>query len=252
MANSTSGDSVIDRVVRVLSTFSNTRTAQTPSDIGRRAGLPVSTAHRLVTDLVASGLLERDEDGRVRLGMRLWELAMRGSWALRLRQAALPHIDHVTDVVRQSTQLAVIENEDALFLERMSAPSAGRNLAHVAGRLPLHTSSAGLVLLAHAPADLQERVLAGPLPAATEHSVTDRAALRRMLSEIRRTGRIVAHGFVDSDATAIAVPVRSPRGEVIAALAVVMPRGTHPDEFVLTHLRRASDGIRASLGETLV
>lgn len=41
----------------------------------------------MVSDLVACGLLERDEDQRVRLGMRLWELALRGSRALRLRQA---------------------------------------------------------------------------------------------------------------------------------------------------------------------
>ena len=64
MANSRSGDSVIERLVRVLSTFDAEHTEQSPSDIARRAGLPASTGHRVVADLVDSGLLERTENGR--------------------------------------------------------------------------------------------------------------------------------------------------------------------------------------------
>lgn len=88
MANSPSGESIIERVVSVLETFSAECTVQTASEIGRRAKLPRSTVHRLVDDLVRAGLLERDAENRVRLGLRLWELGQRGSTALRLRQEA--------------------------------------------------------------------------------------------------------------------------------------------------------------------
>ena len=57
MANSPSGDSMTDRLVRVLETFTVDRTVQTAAEIGRRAGLPSSTAHRIVDDLVRAGLL---------------------------------------------------------------------------------------------------------------------------------------------------------------------------------------------------
>ena len=71
MANSRSGDSMTERIVRVLDTFTTDRTTQTATDIARRAELPSSTAHRIVGELVGEGLLERDEEGRIRLGMRL-------------------------------------------------------------------------------------------------------------------------------------------------------------------------------------
>ncbi len=77
VANSPSGESMADRIVRVLETFTATRTAQTIAEIGRRAGLPRSTAHRVVSELVAVGLLDRDEQQRVRIGIRLWELSTR-------------------------------------------------------------------------------------------------------------------------------------------------------------------------------
>ncbi|MGY6497913.1 MAG: helix-turn-helix domain-containing protein, partial [Microcella sp.] len=73
VANSPSGDSVTDRLLRVLETFTPTRTVQTAAEIGRRAGLPPSSAHRIVSELVDAGLLERDDDRRIRIGMRLWE-----------------------------------------------------------------------------------------------------------------------------------------------------------------------------------
>lgn len=245
MANSASGDSVIDRVVRVLDTFTTDRITQTASEIGRRAELPSSTAHRLVEDLVASGVLERDEDHRVRLGMRLWELALRGSTALRLRQVALPHMEAVQSAIREHTQLAVLEQEEALFIERLSHPTAGANITRIAGRLPLHASSSGLVLLAHAGPELRERVLTSPLRAVSPSTVTDARRLRRVLSETRKTGVAVSPGAIETVSTGVAVPIRE-SGTVVAALSVVLPRET-PAEPSIAALRSAARRIESDL-----
>lgn len=231
MANSASGDSVIDRLVRVLETFSSDRTVQTASEIGRSAGLPSASAHRLVDDLVHAGVLDRDEDRRVQLGMRLWELALRGSVALRLRQAALPHMDVVQRALREHTQLAVLERDEALFIERLSHPDAVSNIAQVAGRLPLHASSAGLILLAHADQSTRARILAGPLVAIGPGTITDPALLHRTLQEIRRSGVVVSPGTIEQVSTGIAVPIRD-AGEVVAALSAVLPRGTDPEPAI--------------------
>ncbi len=247
MANSPSGDSGLDRLVRVLETFDADRTLQTASEIGRLAGLPPSTAHRLVGDLVAAGLLERDEDHRVRLGLRLWELAERGSLALRLRQAALPFMERVQARVREHTQLAVLEQGEALFLERLSHPQAGANITRVAGRLPLHASSSGLVLLAFAAPKVQERVLAGPLTALAPETVTDAAELRRLLARIRRDRFVVAAGTVEAVSTGVAVPIREGRsGPVVAALSVVLPRDA-PTAGARDELRSAAAGVEHAL-----
>jgi DNA-binding IclR family transcriptional regulator len=245
MANSRSGDSMTERIVRVLDTFTADRTTQTATEIAQRARLPASTAHRIVGDLVAAGLLERDEEARIRLGMRLWELALRGSSALRLRQAALPHMEAVQARIREHTQLAVLEHGEALFLERLSHPDAGANITRIAGRLPLHASSSGLVLLAHADPAVRERVLAGPLRAVSAETIVDAVTLRALLTSIRRTGHVVSPGSIEVVSTGVAVPVRE-HGEVIAALSVVLPRDT-PPQAAVDALREASRGIEADL-----
>jgi DNA-binding IclR family transcriptional regulator len=246
MANSPTGDTMAERIVRILDTFTADRTVQTAAQIGRRAGLPSSTVHRIVDELVRSGLLERDDEHRVRLGMRLWELALRGSSALRLRQAALPFMTAVQNRIREHTQLAVLEQDEALFVERLSHPEAGANITRIAGRLPLHASSSGLVLLAHGPEDLRRRVLAGPLIAQSPETITDPGVLARVLDDIRRVGYVVAPGSIESVSTGIATPIRDARGAVIAALSVVLPRDA-PTAGALDELRRAAAGIAASL-----
>lgn len=246
MANSASGDSMLDRTVRILETFTADRTVQTAAQIGRRAGLPSSTAHRLVDSLVASGLLDRDDDHRVRLGLRLWELAQRGSLALRLRQAALPAMERVQARIREHTQLAVLEQDEALFLERLSSPTAGANITRIAGRLPLHASSSGLVLLAHASTDLQERIARAPLAALTPETITDPDALRRKLAEIRRLGHVVMPGSIETVSTGVAVPVRDGEGAVVAAVSAVLPREL-PTAPAVAALRAAADEIRDTL-----
>lgn len=248
MANSRSGDSMTDRIVRVLDTFTTERTVQTATEIAERTGLPASTAHRIVGDLIDAGLLERDEEHRIRLGMRLWELALRGSSALRLRQAALPHMERVQSLIGEHTQLAVLEHEEALFLERLSHPDAGANITRIAGRLPVHASSSGLVLLAFADPAVRERVLAAPLRAISRETVTDAAALSSLLTSIRRHGYVVAPGSIEAVSTGVAAPVRD-RGEVVAALSVVLPRETATApaiEALLDAAKAIENDLRAS------
>lgn len=234
-----------ERIVRVLETFTADRTTQSATEIARRAELPSSTAHRIVGELIGQGILERDDEGRVRLGMRLWELALRGSSALRLRQAALPHMEQVQARIGEHTQLAVLENEEALFLERLSDPTAGANITRIAGRLPLHASSSGLVLLAFADPDLRERVLTQPLRPVSAETVTDADALRALLGSIRRRGHVVAPGSIESVSTGVAVPVRD-HGEVVAALSVVLPRQA-PTTETIEALTSAAAAIEADL-----
>jgi DNA-binding IclR family transcriptional regulator len=247
MANSESGDSVTDRIVRVLETFTPTRTVQSAAEIGRRTGLPPSSAHRIVGDLIEAGLLERDDDRRVRIGLRLWELATRSSHALRLRQLAMPAMERVQARVREHTQLAILEQDEALFLERLSGPGSGSNVTRIAGRLPVHASSSGLVLLAFGDHDLQERILAGKLTRVAPETITDAGTLRRKLAEVRRLGHAVAPGYIESIATGVAVPVRDETGTVIAALSVVLPREA-PVEPALVELHGAAREIERALG----
>src|SRR3954452_10849392 len=183
-----SGESVLTRAVRILEVFTPEEPSLPVTEIARRASLHVATASRLVAELTAHGLLARQPDGRVRIGVRLWELAFRASPALTLREAAMPYLEDLHAIVGHHVQLGVLDGEQALFPERWSPPAAAINCTRIAGRLPLHVSSSGVVLLAHADRQLQERVLAGPLQRYTAATVASPDRLRALLADVRRQG----------------------------------------------------------------
>lgn len=245
MARSEAGESVLTRVSRILDSFSADTPTQTVSDIARHADLPIATSHRLVNELVRLRYLERCAQKRVRIGQRLWELGSRGSQTLRLRQAALPIMMDLHSVLQHNVQLAVLDGLEALYIERLTA-HAMYTIIQVAGRLPVHACSSGLVLLAHAPREVQEQALASPLRAFTQHTVSDPCELRRILADVRRTGFVVVNGIMTIGASGSAVPVRNARDEVIAALNVVAPTSESSPSHV-TALLTAARGITRAL-----
>ena len=99
-------------------------------------------------------------------------------------------------------------------------------LTQVGGRFALPPTGVGLVLLAFAPAEVQEQVLDGPLERYTRHTITDPRQLRRVLAEVRRSGVAISDRQVTDDAVSVAAPV-SAGADVVAALSVVV-RGLVP------------------------
>jgi DNA-binding IclR family transcriptional regulator len=246
VARTQNGESVLSRAVRILAVFGPDDRTLRMSDIAARAGLHLSTTSRLVAEMVDLGLLSRDPDRRVRIGVRLWELAARASPTQSLRDAAMPFLEDLHAVVGHHVQLGVLDAGEVLFVERLSAPGAVINYTRIAGRLPLHASSSGLVLLAHAPRELQEAVLARPLRRYTAHTVTTADRLRATLADVRRTGHAWCPGHIHPDALGIAVPVTAPSREVVAAVAAIVPNDD-AGRAVVPVLRATARGISRSI-----
>ncbi len=223
MPRTATGESSLSRAVRVLEAFTPDEPELSVTQIARRTGLHVATASRIVGQLVGHGLLSRGPDREVRVGMRMWELASRAAPTRSLRDAAMPYLEDLHAVVGHHAQLAVLDGDEVIFLERLSARDAVVNFSRIAGRLPLHISSSGVVLTAYGPPELQDRLLTRPLERWTDATVTSPDRVRELLEQVRRQGYALLAGHVHPDATGIAVPVRDGLGQVVAALSVILP-----------------------------
>jgi DNA-binding IclR family transcriptional regulator len=248
-----SGDrprSAADRLLAVLAAFDQGHPCLCLTEIGRRAELPPATAHRLVGELAAWGALERDESGRYHIGLRLWEVAALAPRGVGLRKAAMPFLEDLYEATHENVHLAVLDGHDVVYIERISGHESVRVLSQVGARWPLHATGVGLVLLAHAGRDLQERVCRGPLPRFTPHTVTEPATLRRMLADVRRTGSALSDRQITEDAVSVAAPVHGPRGTVAAAVSVVVHADTAHLPSLTPLVRIAARGISRALGST--
>ncbi|WP_109004160.1 IclR family transcriptional regulator [Streptomyces rishiriensis] len=237
-----------ERLLSVLAAFDHTHAALSLSDISRRAGLTLTTAHRLVGALTEWGALERDASGVYHVGLRLWEVAALAPRGLALRQVALPFLEDLYEATHENVQLAVRDGSEVVYTEWLSGRSAVGVHIRVGARWPLHVTGVGLALLAHCGPELQAAYCAQPLTAYTSHTITDPARLRRALAEVRRSGVAVSSRQVTDDALSVAAPVRGPDGAVAAAVSVVVPHADAQVPTLTPAVRLAARGISRALG----
>ncbi|MFD7406535.1 IclR family transcriptional regulator [Streptomyces sp. NPDC059866] len=237
-----------DRLLAVLGTFDHDHPALSLTDISRRAGLSLTTAHRLVGALTAWGALERDPSGVYHIGLRLWEVSALAPRGLALRQVALPFLEDLYEAAHENVALAVRDGSEVVYIEWISARTAIGVRIQVGARWPLHATGVGLALLAHTEPEFQAAYCAEPLTAYTEHTITDPGRLRRALAEVRRSGCAVSSRQVTDDALSVAAPVRGAGAAVVAAVSVVVPVRDAQIPALAPAVRLAARGISRALG----
>lgn len=225
--------------MRLLSAFGDGPPIMTLAQLSEAAGLARSTALRYARQLTAAGFLERLDDGRYVIGLRMLEIASLAPRGHGLREVALPFMQDLHQGTGQHVLLAVREDLEAVLVERLSAHRPSAVSYRVGGRLPLATTGVGLVLAAHAPVVDQQRLLEqSPDP---EH-------LRRVLDQVRTAGVAVGTGHDPRPVRTVAAPLLDGSRSVVAALSVVGP----PDALAdVTGLTRTVQGVARALSRRL-
>src|SRR5688572_18858535 len=212
------GQSVTARVLRILEAFEAAPGSLSLTQIADAAELSLPTAHRLVHELTGWGALQRDPTGRYQVGLRLWEVAQQGG--RQLRDAARPHLQDLFSLTQETAHLAVRKGRDALYIDRVYGSKRVPRASRVGGRLPLHATAVGKVLLAYEERWIREAYVAGPLAAPTARTHIHPARLLEELERIREQGHATTFEEVRPGACSIAVPVLGSPDSALAALGL--------------------------------
>ena len=238
-----------ERILSVLGAFNADRPSLSLSEIAEITGLPVSTAHRLVANLVAWGALERDERRRYVIGLRLWEIGVLSPRAYQHRARILPYLEELFVATREHVVLTALLDGEGVMVEQLLGRRGARLAAGLGERLPLHASSPGHVFLAFGPPELWETIEAGPLHAYTPRTVTDPDRLRAVVREVRRTSVSISEGAIVSNTVSISAPVFGARGVFYGAVSIVATIGTIDANLVAPSVLRAARLISAALNQ---
>jgi DNA-binding IclR family transcriptional regulator len=218
------------------------------SEVASRVGLPLSTTHRLLLAWTTWGGLVRGDDGRFRIGLRLWRLGVLAPEPSRLRQVAFPFLEDLYEVSRENVHLAVRDGLAALYLERFAGPDSVGVISGVGVKLPLHATGVGLVLLAYAPSSVFDQVIAAGPERFLPDTMTDEKALRARMAQIRSSGMAISVNEMSPDTFSAAAPVRDSASRVVAAVSVVAHAAHVVDPQFQLSVRLAARGISRALG----
>jgi DNA-binding IclR family transcriptional regulator len=245
------GASVTSRALALLAAFDADHRRLTLSELAERAVLPLPTAHRLVGELVTWGALTRNRTGHYAIGRRLWDLGLLAPAQTGLRELASPYLHDLSGATLATEHLAVRDGTEVLYLDRLRGNTSVPITSTIGSRLPMHATGVGKVLLAHAPDDVQQHVLAH-LTRITAYTITQPGLLRRQLARVLRDDYATTVEEMSLGGCSVAVPVRSgPR--VVASLGIVVPSLRTDRSRLVSALQVAARGIGRLLpdGEAL-
>ncbi|GAB2740014.1 IclR family transcriptional regulator [Salinifilum aidingensis] len=240
------GRSVTARALSVLTAFDMEHSRLTLTDIARRASIPLATAHRLVRELELWGALQRDAHGQYTIGLRLWEIGLLAPVNSRLRELSMPYLQELCENTRHNVHLAVREGLSAIYVEKLSAPRAVPIVSRAGGRLPLHATGVGKVLLAHSPSSVLQQCCAQGLSRHTSFTITEPGRLTRELRSVRHRGFAQCQEEMTLGNCSVAVPVYQ-GGGVVAALGVVAHSARADVPKLVKPLLPAAEAIRQRL-----
>ncbi|HYR47931.1 MAG TPA: IclR family transcriptional regulator, partial [Candidatus Polarisedimenticolia bacterium] len=241
----------VDRAVAILDLLAQDGW-RAGAEVARELGVHRSTALRLLGTLERHALVERDpRTAKYRLGRRLPQLARVVSGELDLRHVARPVCEALAASSGETVTLDVLDGDEIVPIEQSTGSTAFVSVNWLGRRTPVHCTASGKVILAFAADPLRQRVLARPLVPMTPRSISDVAELEKQLAAAREGGFARTFEELEVGLDAIAAPVFSTDGEVVAAIDVSGPAhrlqaGGGPDLVGLT--REAASDLSRRLG----
>jgi len=235
---------VLGKVVAVLFSFRMDEGSVPLAEFARRTGIAKGTLHRLLGDLVDARLLDRREDG-YRLGNRVFQLGMRASVERGLLEVATPFMEDLYERTHETVHLGVLDGDAVVYVAKFGGHRQVDVPSRVGGRMPLHCTAIGKVLLAWSTPELSARVLTGQLARRTPRTVTAPGLLRRQLERIRETGIAFEHEESAVGVVCVAAPILDAEGEPMGAISVSGPVTRFRPESAVPSLRAATAGVSA-------
>jgi DNA-binding IclR family transcriptional regulator len=242
------------KVFAVLETIASAQRPLSVSELAVFLGVPKPTMHRIVRQLDAEGLLQREPQSRVYgPGPRLLSFAL---GAVRTSMRSAPRhaiLEALSRKVGETCNFGMIAGHAVLYIDRVEASWPFGLKFEPGSRVPLHCTSVGKLLLSVLPRRRRDGLIrAAALVRYTENTITDPDRLQAALDEICKRGYSIDNQEFLAGVVCLAVPVRDKRGVVCAGLAISAPHARMSVPEAIEHLptmQEAAEQLAAYLGQ---
>lgn len=206
--------SMLERITLILDVFDGPSVRLTLEDVVRMTGLPRSTAHRILDQLVSLQWLHHSTSG-YGLGRRAVGLVGRGGGHGDIREAAAAKLHELQIRTGMVAHLAVLDGADVFYLDKVGGRFAATVPSRVGGRVPAHCTALGKAMLALLEPEQVEAQLGCSINRMTNRTIGEMATLHLELDRIRhRRGLSFERGECFPDIACVAAAIRGDEGPV--------------------------------------
>ena len=245
---------VVVRAMDALELLASSGQPMGAAEVASHLGIPRNGAFRLLTSLRSCGYVEQDAETRKYwLGLKLFQLGNAVFGGQDIRRLAFPVLEKLRNRFQETVNLALLDGEQVLYVERIESPRSLRTATAIGTRAPLYCTSLGKAILAHLPPQQVETILSsGPLAARTGNTITDPQKLLAELELIRRRGYALDEEENMIGVRCVSAPIFDSLGTVLAAVSVSGPAQRIAEHIaqgeIASHVMNAARQISERLG----
>ncbi len=212
----------LSKALALLRAVGRAETPPTVAQIAVEAGVSRPTAYRLMRTLIDEDFLCQDaESGRLTIGLAVLMLAANLLDSSRLRLEALPHLQALSNLTGERTNLAILHRNRVLYLGGFEKPTLPTIYSRFGKTAPAHCCSLGKAMLAYQAETVIEAFIdAAPLTPETPNSITSMPRLAKELEVTRKRGYAVDREEHQLHSCCVAVPVFDGQRRIVGAIGV--------------------------------
>ncbi|MGY2023145.1 IclR family transcriptional regulator [Nocardia gipuzkoensis] len=211
--------SMIERMTLILDAFDAATPTLTLLGLVERTGLPRSTVHRILDQMIRLRWLAHTSGG-YRLGMRTLELGGLTADHNEIRDAVSPLLHELCQRTGMVGHLAVLDGREVVYLDKAGGRLAAMLPTRLGGRMPAHCTALGKAMLATLEPGIAEAAFHSRLPRLTAHTITEPDTLHRSLAQIRLRQGVALDREESMDGIACVAASMRGRGTAPAALSL--------------------------------
>jgi IclR family KDG regulon transcriptional repressor len=216
---------VIDRAAQILDCFGFDHQELSVSEIGAKTGLHRSTAHRILMALEYNDLIKQNPStGKYHLGIKLFKLGHQAVSQLNLREICRPFLSRLMNDTKETIHLAVLDDDQVLYLDKVEGPHALRMPSRVGRYIPTYCTSLGKAMLSCLDDQEVKSILRRQtLKPHTENTVKNINQLLADLRSVRKRGYAVDNEEIEIGLRCVGAPLRDYTGGMVGAISVAAP-----------------------------
>lgn len=140
-----------------------------------------------------------------------------------LAQIVHPYLEKLSKRFKETINLAVLENEEVVYVDKVESSETLRMDLAVGCRVPPHCTALGKVLLADLPLQELEEVLSKGLIRCTKKTITDPEVLKRELKKVKKDRFAIDDEELSLGIRCVGAPIFNQHDRAIAAISIAGP-----------------------------
>ena len=211
----------VERALAMLEAVAQDSEGLSNADLSRKLQIPKSSASYILRTLENQGYLNRDANGKYRVGLKILSLSRGALSGIDVREVALPIMRHLVEKTSLTCHLAILDGPEAVYIEKVEPPGFIRMDTWVGRRMRIHATSVGKALAAFIPQErLQKIVSERAMEKRTPKTITTLPRLLKELEKVRTQGYAVDDEENNLGARCVGAPVFNQQGAIEASVGL--------------------------------